>query len=153
MNGDFDVDKNYIIQKPTNLSDLFSVFHQLSSSLQAEILGIFIGIMRKSERNRLACLDGNIYGEVLKTLSHVDDDVVADLLVDILMVLTSLTIDVNELKCLLRYLKSENRLWVNENIIIRIDCVTNVYLFFCIEKKCNQTIKYSKESSLSLRTR
>ena len=113
VDGDFDLDKNYIIQKSQNLSDLFSIFNQLSSSLQAEILSVFIGIMRKSERNLLASVDAQIYEQVLKLLHGIDDDVVADLLVDILMVLTSLTINVNELKHLLRYLKTENRVWVS----------------------------------------
>jgi hypothetical protein len=74
---------------------------------------VFIGIMRKSERNLLASVDAQIYEQVLKLLHGIDDDVVADLLVDILMVLTSLTINVNELKHLLRYLKTENRVWVS----------------------------------------
>ncbi len=106
------MDKNYIIQKPDNLSELFSVFNKMSSSLQAEILSVLIGIMRKSERNLLASIDAQIYEKALGILNDIDDDVVADLLVDILTVLTSLTIDVNELKLFLRYLKTENRVWV-----------------------------------------
>lgn len=90
----------------------------MSSSLQAEILSVLIGIMRKSERNLLASHDGQIYEKALRLLNDVDDDVVADLLVDILTVLTSLTINVNELKLLLRYLKTENRVWVSENFQI-----------------------------------
>ncbi len=84
----------------------------MSSSLQAEILSVLIGIMRKSERNLLASIDAQIYEKALGILNDIDDDVVADLLVDILTVLTSLTIDVNELKLFLRYLKTENRVWV-----------------------------------------
>jgi flagellar motor component MotA len=106
------LDKNYIIQKPDNLSELFSIFNKMSSSLQAEILSVLIGIMRKSERNLLASIDAHIYEKALGLLNEIDDEVVADLLVDILTVLTSLTIDVNELKLLLRYLKTENRVWV-----------------------------------------
>jgi hypothetical protein len=86
----------------------------MSSSLQAEILSVLIGIMRKSERNLLASADAKIYERALGILNEIDDDVVADLLVDILTVLTSLTINVNELKLLLRYLKTENRIWVGE---------------------------------------
>ena len=86
----------------------------MSSSLQAELLSVLIGIMRKSERNLLASVDAQIYGKVLEVLNETDDDVVADLLVDILTVLTSLTINVHELKLLLRYLKTENRVWVCE---------------------------------------
>ncbi|CAF3907510.1 unnamed protein product [Rotaria magnacalcarata] len=67
--------------------------------------------MRKSERNLLASIDAQIYGIALELLNRIDDDVVADLLVDILTVLTSLTINVNELKILLHYLKTENRIW------------------------------------------
>ncbi|CAF1303213.1 unnamed protein product, partial [Adineta ricciae] len=111
VEGDFDLDKNYIIQKPRNLTELFAVFNKMSSSLQAELLSVLIGIMRKSERNLLASVDAQIYGKVLEVLNETDDDVVADLLVDILTVLTSLTINVHELKLLLRYLKTENRVW------------------------------------------
>ena len=106
------MDKNYIIQNTTNLKELFSIFNDLSSSLQAEMLSVIIGIMRKSERNLLATIDAQIYEQVLKVLHNTEDDVVADLLVDILMVLTSMTTNVNELKALLRYLKTENRVWV-----------------------------------------
>lgn len=93
----------------------------MSSSLQAEILSVLIGIMRKSERNLLASIDGQIYEKALRLLNEVDDDVVADLLVDILTVLTSLTINVNQLKLLLRYIKTENQTWVK----------TKTFLFFC----------------------
>lgn len=81
-------------------------------SLQAEILSVLIGIMRKSERNLLASIDAEIYEKALSLLTKIEDDVVADLLVDIINVLISLTINVNELKLLLHYLKSENRIWV-----------------------------------------
>ncbi|CAF4178086.1 unnamed protein product [Rotaria sp. Silwood2] len=40
VEGDFDLDKNYIIQKPKNLHELFSIFNKMSSSLQAEILSV-----------------------------------------------------------------------------------------------------------------
>ncbi|CAF2084245.1 unnamed protein product, partial [Rotaria magnacalcarata] len=110
VEGDFDLDKNYIIQKPKNLAKLFSILNKMSSSLQAEILSVLIGIMRKSERNLLACIDANIYYKLFELLNDIDD-IVADLLVDILTVLTSLTINVNELKVLLRYLKTENNVW------------------------------------------
>ncbi|CAF3354928.1 unnamed protein product [Rotaria sp. Silwood2] len=82
----------------------------MSSSLQAEILSVLIGIMRKSERNLLACIDANIYDKLFEILNDIDN-IVADLLVDILTVITSLTINVNQLKILLRYLKTENNIW------------------------------------------
>lgn len=67
--------------------------------------------MRKSERNLLACIDANIYDKLFELLNDIDD-VVADLVVDLLTVLTSLTITVSQLKLLLRYLKTENNIWV-----------------------------------------
>jgi len=88
----------------------------MSSTLQAEFLSVLIGIMRKSERNLLAAVDAQIYEKVFDLLSDVDDNVVADLLVDILTVLTTLTINVNELKILLRYLKSENQTWKKHSV-------------------------------------
>jgi hypothetical protein len=112
VNGDFDLDKNYIIQKPSNLSELFFIFNEMSPSLQAEILSVLIGIMRKSERNLLAAIDAKIYNKIFELLNEIDNDIVANLLIDILTVLTSLTINVTELKLLLRYLKTENQIWV-----------------------------------------
>ena len=106
------MDKNYIIQKPRSLSEFFSILHELSPSFQAEILSVLIGIIRKSERNLLAAIDAKIYPKVLELLNDIDDDVVADLLIDILSALTSLTIDINELKLALQYLKTENDVWV-----------------------------------------
>ena len=95
----------------------------MSSSLQAEILSVLIGIMRKSERNLLVSIDAKIYNKVFELLNDIDDDVVANLLVDILTVLTSLTINVNELKLLLRYLKTENKIWVRESFNFLLLCL------------------------------
>jgi hypothetical protein len=93
----------------------------MSSSLQAEILSVLIGIMRKSERNLLVSIDAKIYNKVFELLNDIDDDVVANLLVDILTVLISLTINVNELKLLLRYLKTENKIWVGERVLFGLN--------------------------------
>ena len=73
-----------------------------------------IGIMRKSERNILISIDTQIYDQVFDILHQTDDTVVADLLIDILTVLTSLTISAHQLKLLLRYLKTERHTWVSE---------------------------------------
>jgi len=113
----------------------------MSSSLQAEILSVLIGIMRKSERNLLASSDAQIYEKALGPLNEIDDDVVADLLVDILTVLTTLTINVNELKLLLRYLKTENRFWVRKYCCFFF----SFYLFkmnYFLEKTCREIIIY-----------
>jgi hypothetical protein len=113
----------------------------MSSLLQAEILSVLIGVMRKSERNLLASSDAQIYEKALGLLNEIDDDVVADLLVDILTVLTTLTINVNELKLLLRYLKTENRIWVRANCFFSF----SFYLFkmnYFLEKTCSKIITY-----------
>lgn len=123
------MDKNYIIQKPQSLSEFFSIFHELSSSLQAEILSVLIGIMRKSERNLLAAVDAKIYQKVFELLNDVDDDVVVDLLVDILAALTYLTINASELKLFLRYLKTEDHVWVRIFSFVR-----SLETRFCLEK-------------------
>jgi hypothetical protein len=98
----------------------------MSSSLQAEILSVLIGIMRKSERNLLASIDAKIYTKLFDLLNEIDDEVVANLLVDILTVLTALTINANELKILLRYLKTEDQIWVRIYFIFR----NFIYLYF-----------------------
>lgn len=108
------MDKNYILEKVENLKELFQVLAQMPSTLQAEVLSIFIGVMRKSERNLLICNDAQIYDQVFDLLEQIDDPVVADLLIDILTALTSLTINPHQLKLLLRYLKSENQIWVSD---------------------------------------
>lgn len=84
----------------------------MSPSLQAELLSVLIGIMRKSERNLLVSTDAQVYQRALELLSETDDVVVADLLVDVLTVLTSMTIDTKQFKLLLRYLKTDNHVWV-----------------------------------------
>ena len=68
--------------------------------------------MRKSERNLLACIDAKIFFKLFELLND-SDDIVANLLVDFLTVLMSLTINVHELKFLLHYLKAENKTWVS----------------------------------------
>ena len=148
VEGDFDLDKNYIIQKHANLSELFSMFNKMSTLLQAEILSVLIGIMRKSERNLLAAVDAKIYEKALEILNETEDDVVADLLVDILTVLTALTINVHELKLFLRYLKTEHRIWVrNANIFLM-----KIHGFLCLEKTCSEIVTYLQKSSLSIWT-
>ncbi|CAF5125311.1 unnamed protein product, partial [Rotaria magnacalcarata] len=72
VEGDFDLDKNYIIQKPKKFYELFTIFDKMSSSLQAEILSVIIGVMRKSERNLLASIDAQIYGIALELLNRID---------------------------------------------------------------------------------
>ena len=126
------------------------MFNQMSSSLQAEVLSIFIGIMRKSERNLLVSIDAQIYEKVLELLSEVDGDVVADLLVDILMVMTSLTINVNEFKLLLRYLKTDNRLWVSD-AFETTPCTLTLSLL--VEKTCREAAEYIQEPSVPAWTR
>ena len=98
------------------------MLNQMSPSLQAEILSVLIGVIRKSERNLLVCIDAKIYAKVFELLNEIDDDVVANLLVDILTVLTSLTVNVFELKMILRYLKTEDKIWVR---IINIHRLTD----------------------------
>jgi hypothetical protein len=139
VNGDFDLDKNYIIQKPSNLSELFFIFNEMSPSLQAEILSVLIGIMRKSERNLLAAIDAKIYNKIFELLNEIDNDIVANLLIDILTVLTSLTINVTELKLLLRYLKTENQIWVRFFICFFF---FGFYEEINLEKTCSEIIKY-----------
>ena len=142
------MDKNYIIEKAENLSELFKMFPQLSPSLQAEILSVLIGIVRKSERNLLVCNEAQIYDQIFEFLDRIDDPVVADLLIDILTVLTSLTISAPQLKRFLRYLKTENQIWVRRTSNRRRrKCV-----FFRLEKTRDEIVKHPEKSSLSLRT-
>ena len=88
------------------------MFHQIPVSLQAEILSIVIGIMRKSERNLLVAMSSKIYEQTLEILCRIDDNVVADLLIDLLTVMTTLSINAQQFKLLLQYLKTENQVWV-----------------------------------------
>ena len=85
--------------------------------------------MRKSERNLLAAVDAKIYQKVFELLNDVDDDVVVDLLVDILAALTYLTINASELKLFLRYLKTEDHVWVRIFSFVR-----SLETRFCLEK-------------------
>lgn len=111
------------------------------------MLSVLIGVIRKSERNLLAAVDAQIYEQVLQVLHDTEDDVVADLLVDILMVLSSLTLHVHELKALLRYLKTENRVWVGhsaDSLSLSIDSS------LLLETTCREIVEYLQEFALSL---
>lgn len=121
----------------------------MSPSLQAEFLSVLIGIMRKSERNLLVCIDAKIYKKVFELLDDIENDVVANLLVDILTVLTSLTINVDELKLLLRYLKTENNTWVWRKAIFTSGFIICLFL----EKTCCEIVEYLQTPSISTWTR
>ena len=144
------MDKNYIIEKPKNLAEIFAVFDKMSSSLQAEILSVLIGIVRKSERNLLAAIDAQIYRQALELTNEIDDDVVADLLIDILTVLTSLTINASELKLLLHYLHSDNRVWVGP---ANLTSLASIAIQLNLEKVRRETVEHLQESSVSARAR
>jgi hypothetical protein len=68
----------------------------------------------------LASIDAEIYHQAIELLHDVDEPVVANLLVDILNVLTAFTINVKQFKHLLRYLKTENQIWVGRIIMFDV---------------------------------
>lgn len=92
------------------------MFAEIQASLQAEILSLLIGIMRKSERNLLMAMEAQLFDYVLELLNNSDDVVVTDLLIDLLTVITSLTITSQQFKLLLRYLKTDDQVWVTYRI-------------------------------------
>ncbi|XP_063850089.1 neurobeachin-like isoform X1 [Scylla paramamosain] len=76
----------------------------------AEIWSVFIAILRKSVRNLQACTDVGLITHVLQRLPQADS-VVADLLIEVLGVLTSYSITVKELKSLFGSMKADRGRW------------------------------------------
>ena len=72
---------------------------------------MFTAILRKSQLNLQACVDIGLIETALHELEDADE-ICADLIVEMLTVLASYNITVEELKAIFSRLKGENQIWV-----------------------------------------
>ncbi|XP_038150368.1 neurobeachin [Cyprinodon tularosa] len=110
VGGEFDLEINFIIQDAESIGCMMELLEHCDVTCQAEIWSMFTAILRKSVRNLQTCTEVGLIQQVLLKMSSVDD-IIADLLVDMLGVLASYSITVNELKLLFSMLRGEGSLW------------------------------------------
>uniref|UniRef100_A0A0N5B0I0 BEACH-type PH domain-containing protein n=1 Tax=Syphacia muris TaxID=451379 RepID=A0A0N5B0I0_9BILA len=110
VGGAFDIESKFIIENPENIVLMVKLLDNASERLQAEVWSVFVGVVRKSNRNLEACSRIGLISLVLDRLSN-SGSVVSDLLVQLLGVLTSYSISVKETKHFLRVLRASNGHW------------------------------------------
>ena len=115
VGGDFDLETNFVIQDCDSVLHLLNLVDSCSNSLQGEIWSHFTAILRKSARNLQACVKVGLVEKILLRLS-LADDIIADLLIDMLGVLTSYSVTVKELKLLFSLLKEKNNKWPKHSV-------------------------------------
>jgi len=116
VGGEFDLETNFVITQnfegadQNKISKMLDVMENCNVKCQAEIWSTFKGICRKSFTNLQACVDVHLVQKLL-TMLNKSDDIISELAVDMLSIVTSYNIRVKELKQLLSMLKSENGKW------------------------------------------
>lgn len=111
VGGEFDLEKNFIIKNMNNIFYMLQVIKCASEALKAEIWSLFTAILRKSQRNLQACVEIGLIEAALHELEDADP-ICADLIVEMLTVLASYSITVDELKAIFYSLKCEDKQWV-----------------------------------------
>lgn len=114
VDGEFDLDKNFVIKNNTNILLMVQVIKCSNLSLKAELWSLFTALLRKSYLNLQACVEIDLIETALHELQTADN-VCADLIVELLTVLASYNISVEELKSIFGMLKGENHVWVSLN--------------------------------------
>uniref|UniRef100_A0A7N8XMH7 Neurobeachin n=1 Tax=Mastacembelus armatus TaxID=205130 RepID=A0A7N8XMH7_9TELE len=110
VGGEFDLETNFIIQDAESIGCMVELLEHCEVTCQAEIWSMFTAVLRKSVRNLQTSTEVGLIQQVLLKMSSVDD-MIADLLVDMLGVLSSYSITVKELKLLFSMLQGEGGLW------------------------------------------
>ncbi|KAK2169767.1 hypothetical protein LSH36_7g13010 [Paralvinella palmiformis] len=67
--GEFDLETNFIIQDPENVTNMLNLMDNCSETLQAEVWSHFTAILRKSTRNLQACTEVGVIEMVLGQLA------------------------------------------------------------------------------------
>ena len=78
---------------------------------KAELWSLFTAILRKSQLNLQACVEIGLIETALHELDDADQ-ICADLIVEMLTVLASYNITVEELKAIFHKLKGDDQKWV-----------------------------------------
>ncbi|XP_071511589.1 neurobeachin-like isoform X5 [Diadema antillarum] len=115
VGGRFDLESNFIIQEPDNISHMVEMLSHCAVTLQAEILSMFVAILRKSYLNLQACSEVSIIEKLVERLPS-SDEMIADLLVEIIGVLAIYSISVKELKLIFSSLKGAEGHWPRHSV-------------------------------------
>ena len=102
--GDFDFDKNFVIESPESISQLLKTLDIASDELKAELWSFFVAVLKRSGRSLQACAEIGLIEMVLSRLPQ-SNVVIADLIVELLCILASYNVSERELKMLFAYLK------------------------------------------------
>ncbi|KHJ48053.1 hypothetical protein D918_01320 [Trichuris suis] len=107
---------NLLDKCPSHLQVALPFFaYSMTSSpcFQAEILSVFIGIARRSNRNLEKCLENDLIRILLERLADASDIVAGkiDLLIELLTVLTTYSVNVKDMNAVLRYLRASKKRW------------------------------------------
>ncbi|XP_061638780.1 neurobeachin isoform X3 [Phyllopteryx taeniolatus] len=108
--GEFDLETNFIIQDADGIGCLPALLERCDVTCQAEIWSMLTAMLRKSVRNLHMSAEVELIRQLLLRMSSVDD-MIADLLVEMLGVLASYSITVQEVKLLFSMLQGEGGLW------------------------------------------
>ena len=114
VGGEFDLETNFVIVEPPNVTRMLELLDHCDAALQAEIWSVFIAILRKSIRNLQACTEATLMEHLLIRLPHAAP-LVVDLLVELMATLASYSITVKELKMLFSAMKAVNGKWVRKS--------------------------------------
>ncbi|CAD5217413.1 unnamed protein product [Bursaphelenchus okinawaensis] len=110
VGGPFDKESRFSIVSHEHIRGLLKVLDAAPVELQVKILTVFVGICRKSFRNLEKCTRIGLISVFLDRIPTADAKV-ADLLVELLSVLTNYSITVKETKHFLRALQAEDGKW------------------------------------------
>nr|XP_061811916.1 neurobeachin-like [Nerophis lumbriciformis] len=108
--GEFDLESNFIIQDAEGIGCLPTLLELCDVNCQAEIWSMLTAMLRKSVRNLQMSTEVGLIQRLLLRIQSLDD-MIADLLVDMLGVLASYSITVQEVKLLFSMLQGEGGLW------------------------------------------
>lgn len=115
VSGEFDLEKNFIIQNIKSIMSLIQVIKCAQPSLKAELWSLFTAILRKSQLNLQACVEIGLIETALHELKD-SDTVCAELIVDMLTVLASYSVTVEELKAIFNQLKATDKIWPKNSV-------------------------------------
>ncbi|CDW59324.1 Putative neurobeachin homolog [Trichuris trichiura] len=103
----------FILREGHHVRLMINLLDKCPSHLQAEILSVFIGIARRSNRNLEKCLENDLIRILLERLADANCmlHLLADLLIELLTVLTTYSVNVKDMNAVLRYLRASNKRW------------------------------------------
>ena len=114
VGGPLDMESKFIIQKPEAIPLMVELLDDCSAAVQAEMWSVFTAMARKSNRNLAACASVRLIHRILQRLA-VAEEVVGALLVELLGVLSTYSVDVKEMNHFLAALQLQDDQWVRHS--------------------------------------